>query len=1011
MKLKYYIFTLTVITFFLFIGNYKIANASSEDNIEYGTYIIKSAIDENYVLNIAGASTVSYANLEIQENKNKDNQKFNVNPVGDGTYTISAVHSNKFIDIHVSSQIAQNNLIQYGYQGYIYQKWVIKPAGDGYYYIVSKYNNMYMSVDERNAENGINVSLKQYSGDLSQKFKLEIYKDSIEKINDGIYSIASAKNENYVLNIAGASTVGYANLEIQENNNKDNQKFYIKTVEDNTYTMSALHSNKFIDIHVSSKITPNNLIQYSEQNYIYQKWTIRSAGDGFYYIVSKYNNLYMTIDEENVKNGVNVSLKPYSGALSQKFKLKEFDYVEEKVKEGAYTIASAKDEKYVLDIASGSISSYANLNIEENKNKDNQKFYLKSVGDNVYTISALHSNKYLDIQVSSKINPNNVIQYGYQDYVYQKWTVRATGDGYYYIISNYNGLYMDIDGENARNGANILLKPYSGELSQKFKLVTSVEFDEGEDDIEINMENGVYSVASAKDENYVLDIANSSKDSYANLQISKENNKRNQIFNFKVVEDSTYTINAVHSGKYLDIQLSSNTNPNNVIQFSRNNYVYQKWAIKSAGDGYYYIISKYNGLYMDIVNGNIEDGANVSLKPFSGELSQKFKIVPVEDYEKFEEVEDDDAVKVKSGSYTIVSGNNNNFVLDISGASNNDYGNLNIYEKKNTNNQKFCVKYGEDGTYTICAGHSNKYLDIQLSTGNNIIQYKYQGYIYQKWKIKYAGDGYYYIISNYNGLYMDIEGEKAKNSANVFLKPYSGESSQKFKFVETSINDTGRSAQFKRDHPEMKIGIDVSCYQETIDWAAVKRDGIDYVMIRVGYRGYGEAGNIVKDSKFDEYITGAKAAGLDVGVYFFSQAKNYQEGVTEANYTLDLIRKYNINYPVAFDTEQSSSPTNTGRADNISNQARTEAAKGFCSTVKNAGYNTLIYASPSWLNNKLYLNQLSGYDIWLANYTGATQENPLEKPSSYQGKYVMWQYTSTGTVNGISGNVDCNLLY
>jgi GH25 family lysozyme M1 (1,4-beta-N-acetylmuramidase) len=146
-------------------------------------------------------------------------------------------------------------------------------------------------------------------------------------------------------------------------------------------------------------------------------------------------------------------------------------------------------------------------------------------------------------------------------------------------------------------------------------------------------------------------------------------------------------------------------------------------------------------------------------------------------------------------------------------------------------------------------------------------------------------------------------------------------------------------------------------------------------------------------------------------VYFFSQAQNYEEGVKEAEYTLSLIRQFDINYPIAFDTEESSSPNNTGRADNISVQSRTDATRGFCETIENAGYDVLIYASSSWLKEKLDLSQLEKYNIWLANYTGATQENPLAKPSKYKGNYVMWQYTDSGTVNGINGGVDCDIYY
>ena len=1002
MKIKHVISILILGLFLLLLSNNK-AEAASDSLSNGGTYTIKSAIDENYVINISGASNSSYANVEIMEWANKENQRFVLNSFGNGTYTIKALHSNKNIDIHVSSMLKPNNVIQYQAQDYIYQKWIIKSAGNGYYNIVSKYNGLYLTVDGGQAKNGANVFLMSYTGDASQKFKFELFEDV--KLKTGTYTVKSAKNDNFVLNIAGATNSSYGNLEIREEENKENQRFIFSNNEDGTFFITALHSNKNIDIHVSSALKPNNVIQYEKQNYIYQKWLVRSAGDGYCYIVSKYNGLYMTIDNGQVSNGANISLQNYNGEASQKFKFEQYENA--KIKSGEYTIKSAKNKNYVLNISGATKSSYGNLELGKNKNKKYQGFKV-TTDSNDYMISALHSNKNLDIHVSSTLKPNNVIQYDKQNYIYQKWIIRAAGDDYYYIVSKYNDLYMTIDGGEAREAANISLKPYIGDDTQKFKFETFTESNVLEENEEVKIKNGTYRISSAQNSRYVLNVANATKNSYGNIEVTENENNLNQKFKFNNIADNTYTIGSGHSDKYLDIHMSSSTSPNNVIQYHRQDYIYQKWTIKYAGDNSYYIVSKYNGLYMTIDGGEIKNGANISLKAYTGDISQKFKLDQVEDAPS--PIENNNAI-LEKGEYKIVSACGNSFGIDVAGSSSNNYANIQIMCSKDENNQKFIIKSSGENTYTITAGHSNKLLDIDLASGNNVIQYQYQGYIYQDWKLKDAGDGYYYIVSAYNGQCIDIAGGTAADCANVITRPYSGYMSQKFRFVKTTITDAGRSAKFKREHPEIRIGIDVSKYQGKIDWNAVKRDGIDYVMIRAGFRGYGENGSLNEDPKLDEYVRGARAAGLDVGIYFFSQATCYQEGVTEANYTLGLIRKYDITYPVAFDTEDSSSPTHTGRADGISVQARTDAAKGFCSTIKAAGYDTLIYASPSWLKDELYLNQLAEYDIWLANYTGATQEDPLKRPSSYKGKYVMWQYTDSGTVNGINGKVDCDLFY
>lgn len=211
-------------------------------------------------------------------------------------------------------------------------------------------------------------------------------------------------------------------------------------------------------------------------------------------------------------------------------------------------------------------------------------------------------------------------------------------------------------------------------------------------------------------------------------------------------------------------------------------------------------------------------------------------------------------------------------------------------------------------------------------------------------------------------------------------------------------------------------GIDVSSFQKNIDWATVKKNEVQFAMIRMGYRGYGVSsdgidGKLVKDSTYDYNISEAIKYNIPVGVYFFSQAKNEQEAVEEANFVIQNIKKYKITYPVAFDTEYSSSPTRTGRADALTKEERTSVAKAFCETIKNAGYKPMIYTGKNFALGNLEMDKLSNYDLWLAHYTGATQDDPFEEPSNYTGNYTMWQYTSNGFVTGINGRVDMNISY
>lgn len=196
------------------------------------------------------------------------------------------------------------------------------------------------------------------------------------------------------------------------------------------------------------------------------------------------------------------------------------------------------------------------------------------------------------------------------------------------------------------------------------------------------------------------------------------------------------------------------------------------------------------------------------------------------------------------------------------------------------------------------------------------------------------------------------------------------------------------------------ITIDVSEFQGYIDWQQVKDEGgVDMAIIRVGYRGY-SGGTVNMDSMFYENVEGAKTAGLKVGVYFYSQAINYDEGVEEANFVLGNIAGMGIDGPVVIDTEDAFAED--ARTNGIPIEDRTDGVVAFCETVKGAGYTPMIYANRNWFAMSLDMSRLYSYKLWLAQYANMP---------SFPYEYVGWQYTDTGYVYGIEGSVDMNVWF
>ena len=196
-----------------------------------------------------------------------------------------------------------------------------------------------------------------------------------------------------------------------------------------------------------------------------------------------------------------------------------------------------------------------------------------------------------------------------------------------------------------------------------------------------------------------------------------------------------------------------------------------------------------------------------------------------------------------------------------------------------------------------------------------------------------------------------------------------------------------------------KLGVDISSHQQGVDWTALAESPVDFVILRAGYRGYGD-GSVNIDSYFAENIAAARNAGLGVGIYFFSQALTPEEAEEEARTVLSQLADYQIDYPIYYDWEPISDEN--ARTATISATEITSCAQRFCQTVEAAGYRAGVYFNLAMAQNYYHLIDLEDYEFWLAEY----QDVP-----TYPYTFGMWQYTNEGSVPGVTGNVDMNLCF
>ena len=212
------------------------------------------------------------------------------------------------------------------------------------------------------------------------------------------------------------------------------------------------------------------------------------------------------------------------------------------------------------------------------------------------------------------------------------------------------------------------------------------------------------------------------------------------------------------------------------------------------------------------------------------------------------------------------------------------------------------------------------------------------------------------------------------------------------------LDEKGR-VTYEQNGRRARTGIDVSTHQKDIDWRAVAADGVDFAILRLGHRGYTEGG-LFQDQTFAQNLRGALDAGLEVGVYFFSQAVTPEEAEEEAAYVLDTLDGQALTFPVAFDWE--SIPGDEARTDGLDGETMTRCAAAFCERIEDAGYRPAVYFNRTQGYLRYDLRDLTEYDLWLAEY---------DLTPDFYYHFDLWQYSHTGRVDGIQGDVDLDLAF
>lgn len=462
-------------------------------------------------------------------------------------------------------------------------------------------------------------------------------------------------------------------------------------------------------------------------------------------------NQFLNSDEKLQKIGI-----ADASAIAEYYRLSKGTSV--KIQEATYIIKSAVDGNKVFDIASGSTSNGAALQIYDSNNSGAQRYEITNVGGNYYKIVCENSGKALT--VSSGKTGTRIIQSDWNGSSGQKWEFYDAGYGQLYIQSAL-GNVIDLSNFSTQNGNQLQLYTKNNSAAQKW-ILQQTEYRA--------ISDGTYIISCGLDNSKVIDIAAASIANQANVQLYAGNNSSAQRFEITYVGNGYYKIINEKSGKALDIKNGSTASGANVQQYSYNGSAAQLWKFVETSSGKYIVRSK-TGNVLDVKNGSSANGTNIQVYTQNGSNAQQWNLVKSNDR------------PVADGTYSFVTAVDNGKVLDIAGGSTANGANIQIYGQNNSGAQRFKVTYVSGGYYSIISEGTGKSLDVAAAStapGTNVQQYSYNGSAAQLWKFIDAGNGSYYLRSK-TGNVLDLYAGNAKNGTNVQVYTLNESKTQKWK--------------------------------------------------------------------------------------------------------------------------------------------------------------------------------------------------------------------------------------
>ena len=435
----------------------------SDDVIE-GEYIIKSTLDNNMVVDVAGGRDADGVNIRLWENNGMTAQMWKIESDGAGSYTIKNATTGKALDVAGAGTSNGTNVQTYTYNGSCAQRWRIVRNSNGSFTFYSVCSGRVLDVAGANSSLGTNIQIYQPNDLDAQKWNLV----PVQNVANGRYVISSGLVISKAIDIAGGATNAKngTNIQLYEKNSTDAQKWNVIYGSDGYYTIQNMATGKYLEVNGSQTHNGANVQLYNSNGSCAQKWQIVKNNDG-YILYSACSGKALDVAGARTTNGTNIQIYMKNGCVAQKW---YFETAPD-LSEGNYVIHSALNKDRVLDVAAASKVDGANVWLWEDNGNIAQKWQISSDGNGAYIITSLLSRKALDVAGALTNNGANVQQYVLNWSCAQRWRVIWNDDGTYTFYSVCSNKVLDVAGMNDKTGTNVQIYDYNGTSAQRWKLV------------------------------------------------------------------------------------------------------------------------------------------------------------------------------------------------------------------------------------------------------------------------------------------------------------------------------------------------------------------------------------------------------------------------------------------------------------------------------------------------------------------------------------------------------------